>query len=78
MCLTDGSFKNLPTGDVVDRLLREWQMKEIKGTSDDHGSFNFTGFLGEYKVTVTDGNMSTTATFSLDRSDETKHINIQM
>ncbi|KAK4405338.1 Endo-1,4-beta-xylanase 1 [Sesamum angolense] len=26
MCLTDGDFNNLPAGDTVDKLLKEWQM----------------------------------------------------
>nr|AWA45091.1 hypothetical protein SO96G07_000002 [Saccharum officinarum] len=31
MCLTDANFTNLPAGDVVDRLLGEWQTKEVLG-----------------------------------------------
>ncbi|KAJ7959703.1 putative Endo-1,4-beta-xylanase [Quillaja saponaria] len=38
MCLTDSNFKNLPTGDVVDKLLQEWGLRRIEGTTDTNGS----------------------------------------
>ncbi|XP_072957915.1 endo-1,4-beta-xylanase 5-like [Typha angustifolia] len=72
MCLTDGDFHNLPAGDVVDRLLQEL------GVTDDHGSYSFNGFLGEYKVFIGYRNISMETTFSLDRGIETKQINIQI
>uniref|UniRef100_A0ACD5WS95 Uncharacterized protein n=1 Tax=Avena sativa TaxID=4498 RepID=A0ACD5WS95_AVESA len=78
MCLTDGSFVNLPAGDVVDRLLGEWQTKEVLGATNDRGSFNFSAFLGEYKLSVTYLNSSAEGTFSLARSDDTKHITIRL
>ncbi|XP_072988240.1 endo-1,4-beta-xylanase 5-like isoform X2 [Typha latifolia] len=77
MCLTDGDFHNLPAGDVVDRLLQEWNTKEL-GVTDDHGSYSFNGFLGEYKVFIGYPNISMETTFSLDRGIETKQINIQI
>ncbi|XP_044488501.1 endo-1,4-beta-xylanase 5 isoform X2 [Mangifera indica] len=76
MCLTDNNLQNLPAGDVVDKLLKEWQTGEVNGHSDDHGSYNFYGFLGEYKVSVTYGNRTANSTFSLRRGDETKHVGI--
>ena len=78
MCLTDKNFNNLPAGDVVDNLLKEWQTGEIKGQTDEHGSYSFYGFLGEYKVNVGYGNRTAKSTFSLCRSDETKHFSIQL
>ncbi|XP_021286629.1 uncharacterized protein LOC110418273 isoform X1 [Herrania umbratica] len=78
MCLTDKNFKNLPAGDVVDNLLKEWQTREIKGQTDEHGSYSFYGFLGEYMVNVSCGNRTENSTFSLSRSDETKHFSIQL
>ncbi|XP_020084000.1 uncharacterized protein LOC109707260 [Ananas comosus] len=78
MCLTDGDFNNLPAGNVVDKLLQEWETKETQGTTNDHGSYTFDGFLGEYKVSVSVENRSTEVTFSLGRSDETEHLNIQL
>lgn len=78
MCLTDSEFNNLPAGDVVDKLLKEWQTEEIESQTNEHGSYSFYGFLGEYKLIVKYGNRSTTSTFSLARSHETKHFNIQL
>ncbi|GMN48706.1 hypothetical protein TIFTF001_017874 [Ficus carica] len=31
MCLTDNNFQNLPAGDVVDKLLKEWKTEEFRG-----------------------------------------------
>lgn len=30
MCLTDNQFKNLPAGDVVDKLINEWRTKSLE------------------------------------------------
>lgn len=78
MCLTDPNFRNLPAGDVVDKLLKEWQSRDIKGETNVRGSYSFSAFLGEYEVSVSSGNATKTVTFSLDGSVETKHINIQL
>ncbi|XP_052154604.1 endo-1,4-beta-xylanase 5-like [Oryza glaberrima] len=78
MCLTNQNFTNLPAGDVVDKLLGEWQTKETLGTTNDRGSFNFSAFLGEYKLSVTYLNLTAEGTFSLAHSDDTKHINIRL
>ncbi|KAG8368111.1 hypothetical protein BUALT_Bualt15G0011200 [Buddleja alternifolia] len=79
MCLTDNNFNNLPAGEVVDRLLmKEWQTGVVEGETDDHGVLNFSGFLGEYKVTVSYSNRTANSTFSLCRGDETKHWNIHL
>ncbi|KAI8532657.1 hypothetical protein RHMOL_Rhmol11G0230600 [Rhododendron molle] len=57
MCLTDNNFKNLPTGDVVDRLIREWSHPSgFSGTTDFQGRFETRLFHGDYKVTVTHPN----------------------
>ncbi|XP_065868323.1 endo-1,4-beta-xylanase 5 [Euphorbia lathyris] len=78
MCLTDYNLHNLPAGDVVDKLLQQWQTTDLLGHTDEHGSYNFNGFLGEYNVTVQYGNATANSTFSLSRSYETKHFNIHM
>ncbi|KAJ3679875.1 hypothetical protein LUZ60_016153 [Juncus effusus] len=79
MCLTDDKFDhNLPTGNLVDKLLKEWQSKDINGETNEHGSYSFSGFLGEYKVYVSHGGASKNLTFSLNASDETKHVNVQL
>ncbi|KAF9622772.1 hypothetical protein IFM89_034007 [Coptis chinensis] len=78
MCLTDNEIHNLPAGDVVDKLLQEWQTGERKGKTDEHGSYSFFGFLGEYNVNVTYGSKSINSTFSLCKSDETRHFSIKL
>lgn len=78
MCLTDNSFNNLPAGDIVDKLLNEWQTEAFESQTNEHGSYSFYGFLGDYKVTAQYGNSSSTSTFSLCRNEETKHYNIQL
>lgn len=44
----------------------------------EHGLYNFNGFLGKYKMSVSFGNKSKITTFCLDQGQETKHINIQL
>lgn len=78
MCLTDSSFRNLPAGDVVDRLLQEWQTSTVKGVTDSHSSFSFYGFLGEYKISVHLGNKTANSTFSLSEGQETRHFTITL
>ncbi|KAL3814034.1 hypothetical protein ACJIZ3_015302 [Penstemon smallii] len=76
MCLTDNNFNNLPAGDVVDSLLKEWQTAAVEGETDEHGAFTFNGFLGEYMVTVSYNNRTVYSTLSLCQGDETKHLYI--
>lgn len=78
MCLTDNNLNNLPAGDVVDNLLKEWQTQTLEGQTDEFGSYSFMGFLGEYKVSVEYGNRTATSTFSLNRGEETRHFRIQL
>ena len=78
MCLTDNDFHNLPAGDVVDKLLKEWLTGTLEAQTDEHGTFSFQGFLGEYKVSARYGDKTVNATFSLSKSDETRHFSIQL
>lgn len=79
MCLTDSDFNNLPAGETVDKLLKEWETGNLDGLTDEHGSFSFFGFLGEFKVTAKYGDDRVVdSTFSLTRGRETKHFNIQL
>ncbi|WVZ55888.1 hypothetical protein U9M48_006491 [Paspalum notatum var. saurae] len=52
MCLTDNSFRNLPTGNVVDKLIREWKTSSHAGVADADGYYEAELFHGDYKVTV--------------------------
>ncbi|CAI9280291.1 unnamed protein product [Lactuca saligna] len=78
MCLTDTNFNNLPAGDTVDRLLKEWQTGVINSQTDEHGTFSFYGFLGEYTVIANFRGKTTNSTFSVSKSDETRHFSIQI
>ncbi|MED6194600.1 hypothetical protein PIB30_030096 [Stylosanthes scabra] len=78
MCLTDNDFRNLPSGDVVDKLLQEWQTAHAEGVTDEHGSYSIFGFLGEYRVTATYGNKTADTNFSLCGGRETKHVTIRL
>lgn len=55
MCLTDNNFNNLPTGDVVDELLKEWGGggQVLSGTTGPDGAFEAMLFHGDYEVRVT-------------------------
>ncbi|WCJ17973.1 Glycosyl hydrolase family 10 protein [Euphorbia peplus] len=53
MCLTDNNFRNLATGDVVDKLLHEWNgAKNIIGSTDSNGIFEAALSHGDYHVKV--------------------------
>ncbi|TVU48020.1 hypothetical protein EJB05_07641 [Eragrostis curvula] len=52
MCLTDNNFKNLPTGDVVDKLIWEWKTHSHAGVADADGYYEAELFHGDYNVTV--------------------------
>ncbi|KAF5187356.1 endo-1,4-beta-xylanase-like, partial [Thalictrum thalictroides] len=56
MCLTDNNFKNLPTGDVVDKLISEWTHKNLVGTTNNNGFFETSLFHGDYEVEITHPN----------------------
>ncbi|KAI4318437.1 hypothetical protein MLD38_032140 [Melastoma candidum] len=57
MCLTDNNFNNLETGNVVDKLLREWGGLAVTttGTTDSEGIIEVELFHGDYKVSVDGG-----------------------
>ncbi|XP_034681945.1 endo-1,4-beta-xylanase 5-like [Vitis riparia] len=52
MCLTDGNFKNLPTGDVLDKILGQWSIAGMVGVTDANGVFEASLFHGDYEVTI--------------------------
>lgn len=81
MCLTDNNFTNLPTGDVVDKLMAEWSTTDISGFTDETGTFNFSGYFGEYRVTVTHPSIpGTTTSFKVSKdvaaADQPQHIDL--
>ncbi|XP_073128151.1 endo-1,4-beta-xylanase 5-like [Henckelia pumila] len=53
MCLTDNNFKNLPTGDVVDRFMRTLTEADgVQETTDSGGVFETSLFHGEYEAEI--------------------------
>ncbi|XAR52931.1 Endo-1,4-beta-xylanase [Bertholletia excelsa] len=75
MCLTDNNFKNLPTGDVVDKLLREFGGASILATTDALGRLNVPLFHGDYEVTVSHPDGKTTSevhSFKVDSTAESE------
>jgi hypothetical protein len=63
--LSDGGWLNAPAGllrkdhsrkPAYDELLKmvkgEWWLKPTKMTTDENGQFTFTGFLGEYELSI--------------------------
>lgn len=54
MCLTDNNFKNLPTGDVVDKFIAEFThaADQLPGTTDGNGVFGTSLFHGDYVVKI--------------------------
>ncbi|XP_059650100.1 endo-1,4-beta-xylanase 5-like [Cornus florida] len=52
MCLTDLNFTNLPPGDVIDNLIREWKTESLQGVTGKNGVYANRIFHGEYTVTV--------------------------
>ncbi|XP_061369017.1 endo-1,4-beta-xylanase 5-like [Gastrolobium bilobum] len=53
ICLVDNNFKNLPAGDVVDKLLNEWGLKKLSATTDEDGFLEGSLFHGDYKIEIT-------------------------
>ncbi|CAN4107807.1 unnamed protein product [Withania somnifera] len=58
MCLTDNNFKNLPTGDVVDKIRATMAHEGLVGTTNDEGYFEAALFHGDYKAVVTHPSMA--------------------
>ncbi|XP_065871864.1 endo-1,4-beta-xylanase 5-like [Euphorbia lathyris] len=76
MCLTDNNFKNLPTGDVVDKLLHEWGgLKELFGSTDLNGFFETSLSHGDYHVKIhhPSANSSLDQQLNLDSSIDSDH-----
>ncbi|XP_043725822.1 endo-1,4-beta-xylanase 5-like [Telopea speciosissima] len=81
MCLTDNNFKNLPTGDVVDKLINEWTQRNLVGSIDNNGTFEISLFHGDYDATLThpSANSNSTRSFKVTTgtSEETMlHVHV--
>jgi hypothetical protein len=76
MCLTDNNFRNLPTGNVVDKLIREWQTRSHAGVADADGYYEAELFHGDYQVTVSHPAANSTVVQSLTVDRETDPNNV--
>lgn len=54
MCLTDNNFRNLPTGDVVDKIINEFANAVVTVTTDVNGFYETLLVHGDYEVTFED------------------------
>ncbi|TKY67694.1 Endo-1,4-beta-xylanase 2 [Spatholobus suberectus] len=52
-CLVDSNFRNLPAGNVVDRLLFEWRLSKLSGITDQNGFLEASLFHGDYEMEIT-------------------------
>ncbi|KAE8663758.1 putative Glycosyl hydrolase family 10 protein [Hibiscus syriacus] len=68
------NFKNLATGDVVDKLLKEWGIKAtLQGRTDADGFFEASLFHGEYELEINDPVAAANSSFSQRFKVETRH-----
>lgn len=58
MCLTDNNFKNLPTGDVVDKVRATLSHEDLVGMTNAEGYFETSLFHGDYEAIVTHPSMA--------------------
>ncbi|KAL4579984.1 hypothetical protein LXL04_016156 [Taraxacum kok-saghyz] len=54
MCLTDNNFRNLPTGEVVDKIIKEFFSTVVMGTTDGNGFYETSLIHGDYEAIFTD------------------------
>ncbi|PON65817.1 hypothetical protein PanWU01x14_113060, partial [Parasponia andersonii] len=54
MCFTDTNFKHLPSGDVIDKLMAEWGLRNdvVNGQANAYGYYGTSLFHGDYQVRV--------------------------
>ncbi|KAI3702324.1 hypothetical protein L6452_28058 [Arctium lappa] len=50
MCLTDNNFQNLPTGDVVDKIIQEFFGTAVTATTDANGFYDTSLVQGDYHL----------------------------
>ena len=84
MCLTDNSFRNLPTGNVVDQIIKEFFGATITATTDVNGFYETKLIHGDYEVTFEDFDLykseiynksrRITHHFKVDASSSDEHI----
>ncbi|KAI9127849.1 hypothetical protein K1719_000842 [Acacia pycnantha] len=77
MCLTDNNFNNLPTGDVVDKILKEIGSNRLRGKTDANGLYEASFFHGDYEVEISHSSLPNSTIghhFSVVPSDDDLNI----
>ncbi|KAK3157405.1 hypothetical protein QOZ80_2AG0121490 [Eleusine coracana subsp. coracana] len=82
MCLTDNNFRNLPVGDVVDKLIAEWRTHTRLATTNANGMVEVDLVHGEYNVTLTHPSLNApavhTVTVNVSSSEPDQTIDIKL
>lgn len=80
MPLADINFNNTPAGDVVDKLLGEWESEILEIKADDRGFVDALLSHGDYSVTVQhpEANSSTTLSFRMTKDIPQTTIDVQI
>ncbi|MCO5572380.1 hypothetical protein L7F22_026133 [Adiantum nelumboides] len=76
MCLTNPDMANLPTGDVVDRLLQHWRKFGI--ISSANGALLWQGPVGEHSISIQWRNVTYSIVVTVPLGNGTHHVTIQL
>lgn len=76
--LADMNFKNTEAGDVVDKLIDEWNSEILETKTDDEGFIDLSLFHGDYDVTVKHPLINSSATLSLRVTKDKPQANIHV
>ncbi|BFG42073.1 hypothetical protein CerSpe_283470 [Prunus speciosa] len=76
--LADENFKNTPSGDVVDKLIDEWNSGTQEITTDDQGFIELSLFHGDYEITAENHITNSSATVSLSVTQAEPHAIVQV
>lgn len=76
--LADKNFKNTPSGDVVDKLIDEWNSGTQEITTDDQGFIELSLFHGDYEITAENHITNSSATVSLSVTQAEPHAIVQV
>ncbi|GMN37907.1 hypothetical protein TIFTF001_007199 [Ficus carica] len=76
--LADLNFKNTPVGDVVDKLIKEWNFRTLETRTDGKGIIDVSLFHGDYDVIVKHPVTNSSATLSLSVTNEKPQATINV
>lgn len=80
MCLTDNNFRNLATGNVVDKFMKGLAHEGLQVTTDSNGFFTASLYHGDYEGEISDGtiedNTLTASRFSVTPESKNRSLKI--